>query len=71
MTEYIIQAADWAIDKNGDSLFKGCEEIVRCKDCKYYDTHTDPSICYRNIPGTVVYDSNGFCAWGAREGDER
>lgn len=36
MSEYIIKATDWAIDYKGESLFKGCEEIVRCEDCKYW-----------------------------------
>ena len=36
MSEYIIKAADWAIDYKGESLFKGCEEIVRCRDCKHW-----------------------------------
>jgi hypothetical protein len=67
MTEFIIKAADWAIDYDGNSLFKGAEEIVRCRDCKHY------------IDGEcMVEDGNGdylrltvppthFCAWGERE----
>lgn len=35
MSEYIIKAADWAIDYNGEFLFKDCEEIVRCRDCTH------------------------------------
>lgn len=38
------------------------EEVVRCKDCKYYE-ETDSRIgtCLLTISGAEV---GGFCAWG-------
>lgn len=73
MSEYIIKAADWAIDYNGESLFKACEEIVRCRDCAYYDdepvlTSNTPK-CWRDPQhrGTAICTRpDGFCAWGEK-----
>ena len=62
MSEYIIKAAEWAIDYKGKSLFAGCEEIVRCRDCANL-----------NIIGKcpcgfwALENLNGFCAWGERK----
>lgn len=63
MSEYIIKAADWAIDYKGESLFKGCEEIVRCRDCRFSLAHGNG--CGRNQD---IYDvePDGFCKWGER-----
>lgn len=65
MSEYIIKTADWAIDYKGESLFKDCEEIVRCRDCVFHNNHYGDE-CER------VYDDfdvnpDGFCAWGKRK----
>ena len=42
-------------------------EVVRCKDCKYYE-ETDSRIgtCLLTISGAEV---DGFCAWGEWGGD--
>ena len=75
MSEYIIKAADWAIDYKGESLFKGCEEIVRCRDCANFDAKRDgcwwfahaerqPDYSWADEPSDVEPD--GFCAWGER-----
>lgn len=42
-------------------------EVVRCKDCKYYE-ETDNRIgtCLLTISGAEV---DGFCAWGERRED--
>jgi len=77
MSEYIIKAAEWAIDYKGESLFKGCEEIVRCRDCKH--SRKDGTLCvffaawepiaggdeYAEIPADVEPD--GFCSWACRK----
>ena len=73
MSEYIIKAADWAIDYKGESLFKDCEEIVRCRDCDYYD-HWDASGPYREKHVCGYWDyleikPDGFCAWGERKNE--
>lgn len=68
MSEYIIKAADWAIDKNGDSLYQGCEEIVRCRYCRHY--HAEINGC--DEFGDIWHDEyanvepDGFCKWGER-----
>ena len=76
MSEYIVKAAEWAIDYNGDSLFKNAEEIVRCKDCAYYHDGTingkrrmEP---HCKAIGALAYgalfdvDENDFCSWAER-----
>ena len=42
------------------------EEITRCRDCRYYDTHTEPPECYREVPGRIVAP-DGYCAWATRK----
>ena len=71
MSEYIIKAADWAIDYKGESLFKGCEEIVRCRDCvhyKPYRTHKHGMInrCHDEHGHTHKRDETDFCSRGER-----
>lgn len=73
MAEYIIKAADWAIDHNGESLYKGCEKIVRCRDCKHYVEDPNPidpgwpMMCADS--GRDMIEPYGFCAWGERKED--
>ena len=71
MSEYIIKAADWAIDYKGESLFKDCEEIVRCKSCKYYDQNDAPSDVYPDRYWcdrmTLYMPTDGFCSFGKRK----
>lgn len=76
MSEYIVQAADWAIDYKGESLFKGCEQIVRCRDCKYYHPREGATLNCRfehpSMPNTVewcIAEPDGFCKWGERRGE--
>ena len=69
MSEYIIKAADWAIDYKGESLFKDCEEIVRCSDCECLDTWEFADGTVRNVCSNFEYTDvalDGFCAWGER-----
>lgn len=62
MSEYII---DWNENLIIDTFSKNSlrEEIVRCRDCKYY--HECWDFCERLKPGMVV-EPDGFCAWGER-----
>ena len=63
MSEYIIQAEDWATDCNGDSLYKDCQEVVRCGDCKHI--FSDNSWCLLHSMPAEYY---GFCSWAERRG---
>lgn len=66
MSEYIVQAAEWAIDKNGNSLYSGCEEIVRCRDCKRVSfDEFGIGWCNENCREVKPWD---FCAWTERRG---
>lgn len=74
MSEYIIKAADWAIDYKGESLFKDCEPIVRCRDCKHYDRmNDDEGMCMApDDDGDYarwMVDDVGYCYLGERRGE--
>lgn len=65
MSEYIVNVTQEFIDLYGWQL---CEEIVRCRDCRYYDEiihacERFDSIKQDNV--SYVFDG-GFCAWGER-----
>lgn len=68
MTEYIIKAADWAIDCNGDSLFKDAEEIVRCRDCRFYWSFRDKfeKTCHAITNMQIYTNPDEFCSRGAK-----
>lgn len=45
-------------------------EVVRCKDCKYYEKWTDRIIfCNKHIVFMGMKD-NDFCSYGVRKGEE-
>ena len=46
------------------------EPIVRCGNCKWFDAHTEPCLCYR-LDHSMFVDANGFCAWGKWACDDR
>lgn len=48
---------------------KHAEEIVRCKECKWYDADTDwANIPYCDKHHIEAYE-DGFCSYGEREGE--
>lgn len=47
--------------------FEQREEIVRCRDCKFYDQNPILSGCTQFDFGMSKDMSNGFCAWGKRQ----
>ncbi len=65
MSEYI-----YGTDEHEGHWLTG-EEIVRCRDCRYYDEiihacERFDSIKQDNV--SYVFD-DGFCAWGERRGE--
>ena len=67
MSEYI-----YATDEHNGHWLTG-EEIVRCRDCDYYD-HWDASGPYREKHVCGYWDyleikPDGFCAWGERKNE--
>lgn len=45
-------------------------DIVRCKDCKHYDTESRTFPCCTDIFGAVRYmEADGFCSKGERRAD--
>lgn len=46
-------------------------DLVRCKDCKHYDTESRSFPCCTDIFGAVRYmEADGFCSKGERRADE-
>ena len=62
MSEYIVEFGYEPTPENTPELPIG-EEIVRCRDCKYYNNYQD--LCERLKPGMVVMGDD-FCSWGER-----
>lgn len=59
-----------AIDMGKDAL-KTEIDLVRCKDCKHYDTESRTFPCCTDIFGAVRYmEADGFCSKGERRADE-
>ena len=46
----------------------GNHEIVRCRDCVYFDKYENDeiSVCYRFDNEQPIVEPDGFCAWGER-----
>ena len=72
MSEYIIKLAnaDCMVGSPFDTPYLR-EEIVRCRDCKFYDEDDG----YGNY-GCTLFDfsakgmDDGYCAWAERRTDE-
>lgn len=64
ISEYIVRETGYPGTLNQEIV----GELVRCKDCKYYEeTNSRIGTCLLTISGAEV---DGFCAWGERKDDE-
>ena len=59
---------------DGDLIPSDCPlieiDLVRCKDCKHYDTESRTFPCCTDIFGAVRYmEADGFCSKGERRAD--
>lgn len=80
MNEHIVDLSN--VDKKShsfqelfDEWIPVFEEIVRCRDCRYYDPNEEPSEVYPDRfwcdKLTVYMPPDGFCSFGKRkEGGE-
>lgn len=71
MSEYIYATDGDTVQNMLSDVFKPLQEVVRCRDCDYYD-HWEASGCYRekHVCGHWDYleiEPNGFCAWAERK----
>ena len=66
MTEYII--AHCVDSVSGVRYDERREEIVRCRDCVYFDKYENDeiSVCYRFDNEQPIVEPDGFCKWGER-----
>lgn len=54
---------EWIYAKESDTLLKPVQELVRCKDCKHYNSETHG--CKRN-PSVEGWLREDFCSYGER-----
>jgi len=75
MSEYIVAGAEpnntvlKSITKNGyehEMWLPVREEIVRCRDCRYFHIGTNTDCCVFTEKYAHPY---GFCSWGEKKGD--
>lgn len=66
MSEYV-----YATDEHKGHWLTG-EEIVRCRDCVYFDKYENDeiSVCYRFDNEQPIVEPDGFCSWGERRTDD-
>ena len=65
MSDYIITTHDEPDVDGSYRLTKPAEEIVRCRDCKYYERgNVYKKWCWQY--GRFNVEPDGFCAWGER-----
>lgn len=77
MTEYLITLNDEPEEDGCYRLTKPAEEIVRCRDCKYYHDGTSNGRRYAEphclAIGELAYGAlfevgeNDFCSWAERK----
>lgn len=46
--------------------FHGAQEIVRCRDCAYFENDHDHGAHCKLLNHGLWDDHDGFCAWGSR-----
>lgn len=65
MTEHAVELIDVALygDMKQPIPNKIKEEIVRCRDCKYWDCDSDECTMFNRW---LNCDGDGFCAWGEK-----
>ena len=76
MSEYIIEIPDEyfaSYDTKRDMYYPDERDsampitpIVRCRDCKYYDSVPEDSGDWCGYWTDRVYGADGFCKWGER-----
>ena len=67
VSEYIVRAPEWAIDKNGNSLYQGCEEVIRCRNCKHFKTRNGLGLCKRWKYFSIRSQPDDFCSRAERQ----
>ena len=77
-TEYVVDFGDGRsnsfvrlnmalLRENGSKLV---ERVVRCRDCKWFDSRPNYQLCRRDMSCdeiAVCAEPNGFCAWACRK----
>ena len=62
IAEFVVECTvdgDWLYPTDGGAVKRRyADEIVRCRDCKYFDT--------RKCKSQWPFNLDGFCSWGRR-----
>ena len=71
MSEYIYASSGEPLANSDGKVSLARNEIVRCRDCKYYDPNDEPSEVFPNSYWcdrlTVYMPPDGFCSFGKRK----
>lgn len=71
MSEWIAKGEDLRNDQD-----PGCQELIRCKECKYYPAvrYADDRVIFESYLhcSDIAWESGGegFCSWAERRTDE-
>lgn len=70
MSEYIVKCNEFVGISGKTMKFPEYidlnQEIVRCRDCRYYELVPEDSGDWCEYWTDRVYRADGFCAWGVR-----
>lgn len=70
MKEYIITIDDSKADPDGGMPIKDKREVVRCRDCKFYQPKEGAMLSckfeYHDFTQWKLAEPDGFCAWGEK-----
>lgn len=61
---------DEGLKRCGSEPYKICEEIIRCRDCRFYyaESGTDYRACHKFAEcDNLLMDENDFCSYGERK----
>ena len=61
-----VTVGEYFATENTDHYGTLHEEVVRCRDCKFFIKNINGIHCIKSI--AILTDADGFCAWGERRG---
>ena len=72
MREFIISEDDefggW-IEMEFDYIKRECQELIRCKNCKYWERSSSDITGHTCHWGYFKKDENDFCSWAERRNE--
>ena len=64
--------AEYIIPSNYEGKMTAAEKLIRCQDCKYWQTgiayDTVGRCTHNDMPQGLICNRNFFCGWGEKDG---